>query len=260
MDDKLRQLQLCELEILDEFVRICEKHELQYYLVGGTLLGAVRHQGFIPWDDDIDVAMPREDYQKLLKLQPEFPDHLRLVSERLTRECPFNYCKLFDKRNHLEPEIELGPRWVYIDIFQLVPSRAPGRLECLGMDMITVLGYVIQVKYGWEKYRPYKKWTARAGFQILKLLPNTILQLIRDGITAWLTEENTEWYFCPGGKYGGAVEFFPKRWFEPIARLRFDHKEYDAPSGWDEYLRRHYGDYMKLPPEKDCVKNPFKET
>lgn len=253
MDSKLRRLQLCELEILDEFVRICEKHRLQYYLAGGTLLGAVRHQGFIPWDDDIDVAMPREDYQKLLRLRSELPDCLELLSEQLTKECPFNYCKLYDKRRLLEPEPEFGPKWIYIDIFQLAPSCVPGRAERLGMDMITVIGYVMQVKRGWERYIPYKKRKARVGYRLLKLLPYPFLRALRKGITAWLAKEDTDWYFCPGGKYGSTLEFFPKAWFEPAVRLRFEHREYDSPSGWEEYLRRHYGDYMELPPESEQV-------
>lgn len=68
MDQKLRQLQLEEKKLLDIFVDICEKHKLRYYLTGGTLLGAVRHKGFIPWDDDIDVVMPRPDYEKFWKI------------------------------------------------------------------------------------------------------------------------------------------------------------------------------------------------
>ena len=253
MDSKLRQLQLSELERLDEFVRVCEKHGLRYYLAGGTLLGAVRHRGFIPWDDDIDVAMPWEDYQRLPELRPELPDYLELLSEQLAEDCPFNYCKLYDKRKILEPEPELGPKWVYIDIFQLVPSRVPGRAERLGMDMITVTGYVMQVKRGWDRYVPYKKRKARIGYQLLKRLPYSWLRALRRGITARLTREDTQWYFCPGGKYGGRLEFFPKAWFEPAARLEFEGRKYSAPSGWEEYLGRHYGDYMKLPPESERV-------
>lgn len=71
MDDNLRKLQLEEKKLLDIFVRICEKHKLRYYITGGTLLGAVRHKGFIPWDDDIDVVMPRPDYEQFWKVAPK---------------------------------------------------------------------------------------------------------------------------------------------------------------------------------------------
>ena len=72
--DLLRQVQLIQLEILKDFVKVCNKYNLQYFLDGGTLLGAVRHKGFIPWDDDLDLAMPREDYDTLIEIAPEIFD------------------------------------------------------------------------------------------------------------------------------------------------------------------------------------------
>ena len=70
----MNDLQKALLEIFKAFVAVCEKHHLRYYLIGGTCLGAVRHKGFIPWDDDIDVGLPREDYEKFIQLQDEFKD------------------------------------------------------------------------------------------------------------------------------------------------------------------------------------------
>ena len=69
--ETLDKLHKVELSILDDFVKVCEKNDLTYFLIGGSLLGAVRHQGFIPWDDDIDIGMPREDYDKFIKIGQE---------------------------------------------------------------------------------------------------------------------------------------------------------------------------------------------
>ena len=81
----LRKLQLVELDILKEFLRICKKHHLRYYALGGTLLGAVRHEGFIPWDDDIDVGMPRPDFRRFEKIaEKELPEYLHYCSFKKT--------------------------------------------------------------------------------------------------------------------------------------------------------------------------------
>ncbi len=89
--------------MLDDFVAYCQRHGLRYYLVGGTLLGAVRHQGFIPWDDDIDVGMPRKDYERFLELVNQEPvsEHLQAISgEKGTLSNP--YCELIHTGTHLE--------------------------------------------------------------------------------------------------------------------------------------------------------------
>ena len=76
---KVRQIQLGELSLLEKYIEICSKYNLRYYALGGTLLGAVRHKGFIPWDDDMDLGMPRKDYEKFLEIcKKELPDHVIL--------------------------------------------------------------------------------------------------------------------------------------------------------------------------------------
>lgn len=93
-----KELQNLELEILKVFHKICEKHNLHYFLIGGTLLGAVRHKGFIPWDDDIDVGMPRKDYETLLKNADKwFPQKFKLSHWKNTKQYVYNFAKLEDQ-------------------------------------------------------------------------------------------------------------------------------------------------------------------
>ena len=91
----MTELQQVEFDLLKEFIRVCEKHSLTYYLIGGSALGAVRHKGFIPWDDDIDVGMPREDYDKLMSLHDEFKHPYFLQNFRTDRKYPLNLSKAF---------------------------------------------------------------------------------------------------------------------------------------------------------------------
>jgi len=96
----LRKLQLVELDILKEFLRICEKYHLRYYALGGTLLGAVRHEGFIPWDDDIDVGMPRPDFRRFEKIvEKELPEYLHYCSFKKTKGYNHYVPRITDSRD-----------------------------------------------------------------------------------------------------------------------------------------------------------------
>lgn len=99
-----RSMQLEELKLLLEFKQFCEKYKLKYYLCGGTLLGAVRHQGFIPWDDDIDVCMPRPDYEQMIRIVKETQE-IDLIAFELDN-CTYPYAKLVNKQIIVKREIE----------------------------------------------------------------------------------------------------------------------------------------------------------
>ncbi len=133
--DELREFQLKELAILDAFVAVCERRKLRYYLNAGTLLGAVRHQGFIPWDDDIDVCMPRSDYERFLACaEEELPTHLRPVwfLNQKPDEHPQYHCQIQDLGMPIVQMIAAKPRRTYawIDVFPLdgMPGAAIPRL------------------------------------------------------------------------------------------------------------------------------------
>ena len=93
----LTEIQRIELDLLLNLDRVCSRHKLRYYIDGGTLLGAVCYDGFIPWDDDIDIKMPRPDYEKLLTLQKDFPEHVCLDVPR-PRKCDYVFLKIVYNR------------------------------------------------------------------------------------------------------------------------------------------------------------------
>lgn len=238
--------QKCLLDIFYVFVDICEKYKLRYYLAGGTLLGAIRHKGFIPWDDDIDIIMPNQDYQKFLELECELPNNLILRSEWKDPKYPFYFCELYDSRMKPSKDSK-GLQGIYLDIFPVVSSRVPSVASECCFNIISVIGYVLQVKTGWKTYHPYKKYYARLGYQFLKLFSIAQLRWIRKRLITFLSIEKTDFCFSPGGGHKGLVEFYPKVWFDAIYPVLFEGRYYPAPVGWDSYLKQLYGDYMTLP-------------
>ena len=128
-NSELRALQLTELEIMRLFVKLCEQHRLRYYIVGGTMLGAMRHKGFIPWDDDMDVGMPRPDYERFREIAPlELPEGYAYLNFRDNPEHKRFFSRLVDKRVHVmnASASKLLQEEAWIDIFPLdgMPGNA----------------------------------------------------------------------------------------------------------------------------------------
>ena len=116
-----RKLQLKLLEIMQIFHEVCLKHNITYYMLGGTMLGAVRHKGFIPWDDDMDVGLPRDDYDRLLNLpQKEWPSNIKIKTPYNSKDLIFPYSKIMDTNTTLiEDRLDGIVEGIYIDIFPL---------------------------------------------------------------------------------------------------------------------------------------------
>ena len=119
--DSLRELQMTELSILKELLPIFKKNKITYFALGGTMLGAVRHCGFVPWDDDIDIGVPREDYDQLLDLEDQLPPHLHFTSRQKDPDYVYYFMRVVDERIKVRStrseEEETLPAWV--DIFPL---------------------------------------------------------------------------------------------------------------------------------------------
>ena len=240
---QLRRQQLRMLEILTEIDRICRKHGLQYWLSSGTLIGAVRHGGFIPWDDDLDIEMMRPDYDRLISLLPrELPSHLALQTHDTDPAYFFFYAKIRDRRSVLSEGNNYDRMWkergIYIDIFPL--EKQPLWIHKLSERAV---GHMYKIwrtsKNDAENIRKVMRWfhfNRRFIFPLLRFL-------CRLSFTDVITSGMGIPYHNP--RY--ARDIFP------LSEIRFEGRDFPVPRDYDHMLRLMYGDYMKLPPEESIM-------
>ena len=243
--------QKAQFELLKTFAEICRENGLQYFLIGGTLLGAVRHRGFIPWDDDIDVVMPEADYRHFLSLKDTLPPHLAVQCQDTDEWYPFLFGKLCDTRYPYDTAMPHGPLGLYIDIFPLSPLKKNSAFTRVKLNAIKVIDYILQIRTGWTKDIPYKNKIANLGFRLLNRLPSKSLKSLQMRMIKQLRgTPDSNLLVSFGGAYKADKETFPKEWFSHHLDFPFEASEFSSPCGWHAYLSRNYGDYMTLPPEE----------
>lgn len=253
-DKDLKTIKNIELQMLRAFVEICECLNVKYYLLGGTALGAVRHHGFIPWDDDIDVGLLRKDYELFIsKAQSFLPDYYFLQNIYSDPECMINFSKIRDSRTTFIETSTKNKKMnhgVYIDIFPLdyYPDNEDDRKK-------------IKKKKRLISRRLYKEYTmpdeiksGRTREKVKKLISVLLSIKYHHPIDALLENERLNTAFNKGKNlinYCGAwgeKEIIPEDWFGEGVKVEFEGLQLLIPKSYDKYLARIYGDYMKLPP------------
>ena len=255
-NDDLHRLHQVQVDILDEIVRICKKHGLQYFLIGGTLLGAVRHKGFIPWDDDLDIGMLRDDYERFLELcETELDDAYLLDCYKTNPKYSLPFAKIRRKGTVYEEEalsqIEGIPKGIWVDIFPLDNVRRKGGFgQAIQATVVSLLSGFVLVEQRGHRPRTLKGRVARRVLSILGV--EMSFRWLEKAMTFW-NKSNTDFLVNLSSHYGYKKETFHKCKFFPPQKLEFEGSLYDVPNDYDHILTTVFGDYMTPPPKNQRI-------
>lgn len=255
-DAELKRLQEVEFEILIEFDRICRKYHIQYSLDGGTLLGAVRHKGFIPWDDDIDVIMLRQEYFRFRKACKREMDHERffLQDYRSDPNYRWGYAKI--RRNGTEllrpGQERLGQHsGIYIDLF-VVDNVPDGYFSRRLHHLLCFL--IRKAQYSpVGRYRE-KNLFLRGAYYLLSRISRDDVFHVRNWLAARTNRRRTELISHYTFEYPKHCRYgLPRKCFDEMIEMEFEGKMFFGFKDYDCYLSTYYGDYMSLPPKEKQV-------
>lgn len=245
----IRELQLRLLDILIEFDKVCRAHDIKYYMLFGTMLGAVRHKGFIPWDDDIDVGVPRPQYEQLIKHAKDwFSEPFNLRSFESDRSFLFGFAKLEDTRTTLvervRPKAKIG---IYMDVFPIdgissncIMQHVQDRLY----SMYYRACYFLRHEPYTKCYRPKTWWPV-----VLRkyYTPERLMRVFKKVTTMYSYDKST----YVASLHDGLNSAMPKTVLGTPTPIEFEGHWFYGVEKTDDYLTREYGDYMQIPKEED---------
>lgn len=254
----LKELQDLQLSMAKDIHKLCEENKIEYFMVSGTLLGAVRHNGFIPWDDDIDFGMMRADYDAFVEVckNGALGDKYVLINNETNPNFEFPITRIgrkntysFDPmRDHIK-----DCKCTYIDIvpFDNIPDDKDKR--ALHKKQIAKYRRLIyyRTSYRYEGFPKIKRLASIVRARIFRLLPLSYYIDRYQKLLCQYKNESTEYCGALSGRYDYDKEAMPRKYFEKRSLMKFEDTELWGLSDYDSVLSHLYGDYMKLPPKEE---------
>lgn len=265
--DLLKKIQEVELEIAAEVFRICEKNDIRCSLVGGSAIGAIRHHGFIPWDDDIDLAMPRPDYERFIEackqdLKPQY----FLQCFETEENCAYIFGKV-RKNGTMLPEKYSGHinmhQGVWVDIFVYDKVSDDPAIRQKDLRKLFFYRNLLTIKTGFKMPENRSSLLEKVAYRVGKI-PALLLSrdyLIRkcEQIATSHENEEAQFLFPYGGAYGNDKELVLADFFDELIEVPFEDKTFKLIKKYDVYLTELFGDYMTPPPPEKRQANHFLE-
>lgn len=254
-----RKLQLIQLDILKEVDRICSCHNIMYYMVGGTLLGAIRHHGFIPWDVDIDIAMPRTDYEKFQEVcQIDLNHNYKLLNYRNTNRylrphilISLKNTKLYTK--YYKYNKHLDNYGIFMDVFPLdnVPDshwkRVLFKIRISFWKMLRK--NIISCSYTDNPLKQFAHHVIRFVFSPISL--NWVNKRFDDTLKSYANEKTQKKGAIGTGRLSFDRESIENVIFGNPCKIEFEGFYFNAPEHYDDWLKKIYGDYMTFPSKQE---------
>lgn len=258
----MKEIQSGSFEILRAVSKICDDQGLTYYLAYGTLIGAIRHKGFIPWDDDIDIWMPREDYKKLIDYFVENKEETfpyELFSVYNNKDYPYEISRISDSRYVLEVDNE-APYGIglFIDIYPLdgvgnnEEEYTKLKNKASKYSSLCFLSTRLKFEKGSTKGR-IKSAIKLPAFLYSKLMGKKYWINKLETMANESDYQSSAYIGALVWGHDGIKAIFPKEWFSETSAVEFEGIMFKAPKEYDKILSRLYGDYMKLPSEKNQI-------
>lgn len=260
---KLTQQEVREIQmqILDSVHDFCDSNNLRYSLIGGSMLGAQRHKGFIPWDDDIDIMMPRPDFEFFMNNYIPPVPYFDAVDFRKDKNYISGFAKIYDTRTSTDSVNIIDNRCVYIDIFPLDGTPGEDAISQFCDEVRDLLG---KIRKSGKYYLFAKSLKQKIWFYIKYLIKRTrtpSTKNLQDKLHVLLNQydfDNSEYVGNLVGRWG-EKECMPKRIYAELVPVEFENRTYMGIKNADEYLTHMYGDWRKLPPVEQRKGDHFYE-